>query len=166
MNFSNKNYTLNTENRNPMRKILPTLILTLLMSASVFAQRPSGEKIKALKIAHLTEQMELTKEEAQKFWPIYNAKEEAESKLREQSSKRRKEKNTDELTESEAKALLLDLQKIEKQKMELDSKMLNELLEILPAKKIIKLYQAERSFRQKMFDEYKKRQSKRNGDKK
>lgn len=164
MNVLNKNYSLsrnlgkfNLENRNSMSKIVCTLILTLLISISAFAQKFDGEKIKALKIAHITEQMELTKEEAQKFWPIYNANEEAENKLREQTTKRRKEKRTEELTESEAKSLLLDMEKIEKQKIELHSKMLNELLAILPAKKIIKFYQAERSFRQKMFEEYKKR---------
>jgi len=147
-------------------KTLHTLILTLFISASVFAQRPNREKIKALKIAHITEQLDLSKNEAQKFWPIYNANEEAENKLRVQSSIIRKDKKPDELTEAEAKSILLNMEKIEKQKTELHSKMLNELLEILPAKKILKFYRAERSFRQKMFEEYKKRQSreKRNKD--
>jgi len=142
-------------------KIAYTLILSLLISTSLFAQKFDKEKIKALKIAHITEQLDLTESEAQKFWPIYNANEDAVDKLRENSAYRRKGKKPEELTESEAKALLLAMEKNEKHKVELHSKMLNELLEFLPAKKIIKLYQAERSFRQKLFDEYKKRHSKR-----
>ncbi|EPR72177.1 hypothetical protein ADIWIN_3016 [Winogradskyella psychrotolerans RS-3] len=141
-------------------KIVHTFILTLFVSASLFAQKLDREKITALKIAHITEQLDLTKTEAQKFWPIYNANEDAENKLRERSSSRRKSKNPEELSENEAKLLLLDMENIEKEKMELHSKLLDDLFEILPAKKIIKLYQAERSFRQKMFDEYKKRHSK------
>ncbi|WP_178984007.1 Spy/CpxP family protein refolding chaperone [Winogradskyella helgolandensis] len=141
-------------------KIIHTLLLTLFVSTSIFAQKLDREKIKALKIAHITEQLDLTETEAQKFWPIYNANEDAENKLRENSTNRRKDKNVEELSETEAKSLLLAMEKVEKQKVELHSKMLNELLEILPAKKIIKLYQAERSFRQKMFEEYKKRHSK------
>ncbi|REE24916.1 Spy/CpxP family protein refolding chaperone [Winogradskyella pacifica] len=141
-------------------KIVHTLILTLLVSASLFAQKLDKEKIKALKIAHITEQLDLTKTEAQKFWPIYNANEDAESKLRERSTDKRKCISPENLSENEAKSLLLDIENIEKEKMELHSKMLNDLFEILSAKKIIKLYQAERSFRQKMFDEYKKRHSK------
>ncbi|MBU2929696.1 Spy/CpxP family protein refolding chaperone [Winogradskyella psychrotolerans] len=141
-------------------KTIHTLILTLFISTSIFAQKLDREKIKALKIAHITEQLNLTETEAQKFWPIYNANEDAESKLRENSTNRRKDMNVEELSESEAKSLLLAMEKVEKQKVELHSKMLNELLEILPAKKIIKMYQAERSFRQKMFEEYKKRHSK------
>ncbi len=141
-------------------KIIHTLILALFISTSIFAQKFDREKIKALKIAHITEQLDLTESEAQKFWPIYNANEDAENKLRESSTNRRKDKKPEELSETEAKSLLLAMEKTEKQKVELHSKMLNELLEILPAKKIIKLYQAERSFRQKMFEEYKKRHSK------
>lgn len=32
----------------------------------------NGEKIKALKIAFITQRLQLTPEEAQKFWPIYD----------------------------------------------------------------------------------------------
>lgn len=147
-------------------KTLHTILLTLFVTASVFAQRPDREKIKALKIAHITEQLDLTKSEAEKFWPIYNANEDAKRKLKEDSAFKRNKKKADELTESEAKSLLLDMEKAEKEKVVLQSKLLNDLLEILPAKKIIKLYQAERSFKQKMFEEYKKRHSKNRSDKK
>lgn len=163
MNFAKKTHEFKLINRKAMSKKLHLLLLTFFVTTSVFAQRPDKEKIKALKIAHITEQVDLTKEEAQKFWPIYNAHEDEKSKLREQSSIKRKNKNPEELTESEAKSLLLEMEKIEKQKTELRFKLLNQLFEILPAKKIIKLYQAERSFKHKMFEEYKKRHSKEKG---
>lgn len=142
-------------------KAIHSLMLILFVSASVFAQHPDREKIKALKIAHITEQVSLTKEEAQKFWPIYNANEDAEHQLRVKSSERRKEKAAEDLTESEAKALLLNMVSTEKDKAELRSKFLNELLEVLPAKKIVALVQAEKSFRYKMIEEYKARHSER-----
>lgn len=140
-----------------MKISLKILLFALFVTTNVFAQRQDKAKIKALKIAHITEQLDLTKTEAQKFWPIYNANEEAENKLRVQSSIRRKSKKPENLTEGEAKSLLMDMQNIEKQRMELKSKLLSDLLEVIPAKKIIKLLQSERSFRQKMFEEYKKR---------
>ena len=117
-----------------MNKTIFTVLLTLFVTTSIFAQRPDREKIKTLKIAHITEQLDLSKSEAEKFWPIYNANEEAKDKLRTESSNRRKEKNVDDLTETEAKALLLDMEKMEKQKVALESKLLKELLVILPAK--------------------------------
>jgi hypothetical protein len=141
-------------------KITYSILLTFFLTTSLFAQRPDREKIKALKIAHITEQLDLSETEAQKFWPIYNANEAAKNELRDYSIQRRTDKKPEELSESEAKSLLLDMEKTEQQKVKLHSKMLEDLLQILPAKKIIKLYQAERSFRQKMFEAYKKRHSK------
>ncbi|MFC0605026.1 Spy/CpxP family protein refolding chaperone [Winogradskyella pulchriflava] len=146
-------------------KTVHTLIFLLFISASVFAQRPNREKIEALKIAHITEQLDLTKEEAQKFWPIYNANEEAENKLRARSNEARKNNKSDDLSESEAKALLLEMVSIEKERVALRSKMLNDLLEILPAKKIIALVQAERSFKQKIIQEFKERHTNRRNKK-
>ncbi len=71
--------TLNILN---MKKFLP--ILMLLLSVQIFAQDETttpidpGERAKiaqsveALKIAFMTKELNLTTEEAQKFWPIYN----------------------------------------------------------------------------------------------
>ncbi len=138
-------------------KLIHSIILTLFVASSLLAQRPDREKLKALKIAHITEQLDLTQEEAQKFWPVYNANEEARNNIRTSSLERRQEISADQLTESEAKALLLEFEKAEQQKTALNSKMLKDLLEILPAKKIIKLFQAERSFKRKLIDEFKQR---------
>ncbi|WP_296315649.1 hypothetical protein [Winogradskyella sp. UBA3174] len=142
-----------------MSKTLKILVLTLLVSASVFAQRPDRKKIKALKIAHITEQLDLTKDEAQKFWPVYNSNEEAENKLRAKSNNRSNENRPENLTESQAKTHLLEMINLDKEKVELRSKMLNDLLKILPAKKIVSLLQAERSFKRKMIEEFKERHS-------
>ena len=57
-----------------MRKIIIFINIVLLCVVSATAQTKdeSRDKIKALKIAYITEQLNLTTEEAQKFWPIYN----------------------------------------------------------------------------------------------
>lgn len=60
-----------------MKKIL--LIIAMALSATVVtvAQDDGGDKqgggrIEAMKIAYLTKRLNLSPEEAQKFWPIYN----------------------------------------------------------------------------------------------
>lgn len=157
MNFSKKNYELNTENKTSVSKTLKILFLTLFVSASVFAQRPNREKIKTLKIAHITEQLDFSKDEAQNFWPVYNAYEESENKLRERFNKMSKDAKTEALSESEAKVLLLNMVKLDKEHAELRSKKLDDLLKVLPAKKIVKLVQTEKSFKRKMLQEFKSR---------
>ena len=59
-------------------------ILFLLISSFSFSQgfKEKKGKVKALKIAYITEELDLTTEEAQKFWPIYNAFDDKQSELR------------------------------------------------------------------------------------
>lgn len=141
-----------------MKKIF-TILLVLFISIPAFSQGDKKgdkrEKIKALKIAHITEQLDLTEEEAQVFWPIYNAHEENQEKLMRSSMEKRKKKNPEDLTETEAKTLLLEMISIEKEKQESHEAYVNKLLEILPAKKVIKLMQADRSFRRRMIERFK-----------
>jgi len=51
-----------------------------------WAQEGRAEQLKSLRIALITEALELTPEEAQTFWPVYNAREAALQKHREDSS--------------------------------------------------------------------------------
>ena len=53
-----------------MKKFL--LIICILITGMLQAKAQDGEKIKALKIAFITQRLQLTPEQAQKFWPIYN----------------------------------------------------------------------------------------------
>jgi len=54
------------------------LIITLLLGSFSFAKAQDdtigkrAEKIQALKIAFITQKLQLTTDEAQRFWPVYN----------------------------------------------------------------------------------------------
>jgi len=57
-----------------MKKFLLLTIFAASFSLGLIAQQPfKGERIKALKVAFITQALNLTSEEAQKFWPVYNA---------------------------------------------------------------------------------------------
>ena len=66
-----------------MKKTILTLLFALIATIGAFAQQgppPAGEKkypspdeIMSQKIAFFTQELDLTPEEAQKFWPVYNA---------------------------------------------------------------------------------------------
>ncbi len=53
-----------------MKKYLLILLLALGFLLNAHAQ--DGEKLQALKIAWLTKKLDLSPDEAQRFWPIYN----------------------------------------------------------------------------------------------
>jgi len=48
------------------------LLFTILVSAVLFVSAQNGTRIETLKIAYITNRLNLSPEEAQKFWPIYN----------------------------------------------------------------------------------------------
>ena len=49
-------------------------LLLIFISAITYAQPPQGkrDKVKSLKIAFISDELALTPQEAEKFWPIYN----------------------------------------------------------------------------------------------
>ena len=137
-------------------KTLLILVFALLLSVYSFAQKPDKEKVKALKVAHITEQLDLSTKEAQAFWPIYNANEEANSKLRENSGLKRLE-NIDTISETEAKVHLDKIVEMERYRQKLQKEYYTKLSTTLSSKKILKLMNAERTFRRKMIKEFKER---------
>ncbi|MDG4716629.1 sensor of ECF-type sigma factor [Winogradskyella marincola] len=144
------------------------LFILLLTSATNFAQggEKIKERIKAQKVAFITDKLELTSEEAQKFWPIYNEIEVKKEELRKESVLKRKEKKPEDLTEEEAKILLNEMLDIEDQKHELNRELVSKLEEVISSKKIIALMRAEREFDRKLLDRLKefkdRRQNRRN----
>ncbi|MFC4721267.1 hypothetical protein ACFO5O_02955 [Geojedonia litorea] len=143
-----------------MKKLI-VLACFFTFTAFVNAQdKGRGERIKALKVAFITERLELSENEAQKFWPIYNSFEESYHKLRKQAYDKRKKENLESLSEEEAKTLLTEMSVIENQKHKLREQFTKDLLKAIPAKKIILLKATEDAFNKRMFEEYKKRRQK------
>ncbi|OIQ28336.1 MAG: hypothetical protein BM564_09705 [Bacteroidetes bacterium MedPE-SWsnd-G2] len=140
-----------------MKKILPLLLIALFCISAMAQKGDRKERIKALKIAYLTEELELTKEEAQKFWPVYNAFEEQKHKMRRNERKRKNLEEIKTLSEAEAQTLLDDLIEKEQNHLQFKQDYLKDLQAILSPKKIVILHAAEDEFNRKMFAEFKKR---------
>ena len=137
-------------------KILFPIIFLLVASLS-FSQgfKEKREKVKALKVAYITEQLELTTDEAQKFWPIYNAFDEKQSELRHEKMRaildRFKPGNVEKLSEKDASNSLAQMEKIEEDLFNLKKKFIKDLQSVISAKKIIKLKKAEEDFNRELL---------------
>ena len=127
-------------------------ILFLLMTSISFAQgfRDKKEKVKALKVAYITEQLDLTTEEAQKFWPIYNTFDDKQAELRHEKMRaildRFEPGSVEKLSEKDASTLLTQMETIEENLFTLRKKFIKDLQGVISAKKIIKLKKAEEDF--------------------
>ena len=54
-----------------MKKIVFTLLLSCIASIGLLYSQEKNERIEALKVAYITKQLQLTSQEAEKFWPVY-----------------------------------------------------------------------------------------------
>lgn len=137
------------------------LVFFLFISASFFAQRKDRDKqsqIKALKVAYITTELNLTSDESSKFWPIFNAFENKQRVIRKENMLLFKNKlQTEELSEREASNLIAQMESLETELHELRKKFISNLKDILPAVKIIKLKRAEDEFSRKLLQQYRSR---------
>ena len=139
-----------------MKKTL--LIITLLLSALIFAQPPRDgkfkERIKAQKTAFITTQLDLSTDEAQKFWPIYNEFEETIENIRTRDLRaiKKKLRNNPNIGEKEADALLEDLIIAEEKMHQAKVKLIRDLKGVIPSKKIIKLKRVEDEFNRRLLE--------------
>ena len=125
------------------------------------------ETARAEKIGFITERLALTPEEAQVFWPVYNAYEkevmEAGKAVRDARKALRPAKDAAEPTEKELKTRIENYLKALKTETEVKTKYNAQFLKVLPAVKVAKLYLAEETFQNKMLREMYKRQAEHHG---
>lgn len=133
---------------------LPILLFTVLIS---FGQnKPHREKIKSLKVAFITERLELNSKEAQQFWPVYNKYEENREELRQKHRTQIKSKlrEATALTEKEAEDLLNRHISFEDEEEKLDKVFLKEISKVISARKTLLLLQSEDDFKRQLIKQY------------
>ncbi|MBO9563098.1 MAG: hypothetical protein J7621_10005 [Niastella sp.] len=118
-----------------MKKLLLILTLFFTTGMAVLAQDDDGDKkvpggrVEAVKIAYLTQKLNLSPEEAQKFWPIYN-KYAAEIRKVRVDGKLNNEKEID----------------IEEKLLAIRKKYNSEFSKVLSAEKVNAFFKAEKEF--------------------
>ncbi len=144
-----------------MKKIL--IVMILIVANFSFAQgfKEKKEKIKALKVAYITEKLDFTTDEAQKFWPIYNTFDEKQFEIRHNKMKaiikKIEEGGMENISEKEAQNLISQMENSEDELHNLKKKFMQDLQKVIPAKKIILLKKTEEEFNRKLLREFKER---------
>ena len=148
-----------------MKKYLLYIIL-LLSITTLFAQRPGFDKIKALKTAYITNQLDLTSAEAEKFWPVYNQYDKKLHKLTVIDRKNLQNDivesgGIDALSTAEAKKLTDQITELRTSIYHAEQQKLEALQKVLSNKKILKLIGAEESFRRELLQRLREQRKKR-----
>jgi hypothetical protein len=145
-----------------MKKILILFAFCFLSINFINAQQMQRQRIKLLKTSFITDAINLTPKEAEKFWPIYNlyTKKIQRLKITSETSFKTKARlvgGIDNITEEQAQKLIDNAIKTEQQITATKINMIRELSTVISGKKIVLLKIAERSFNRKMLQELGKR---------
>ncbi|HPF51870.1 MAG TPA: hypothetical protein PK335_09870 [Draconibacterium sp.] len=124
------------------------------------------ERYRSEKIAFLTNKLDLSPTEAQKFWPVYNEmdKERSEVQQERRDLDRQVREATETLSDKEIIKLTRDYASNAEKEGSLATKYNEQFLKILPPQKVLKLYKAENEFRMYMFRKYRDQRGKEDGE--
>lgn len=124
-----------------------TLIGIAVISLAGFSQSPSGqERIKAARIALITERLGLTPQQAEKFWPLYNEFTQEREALNRQLREARQGKELRSMSEAESKKFMEFAIEVRERHLGLERDYSNRLLDIITAQQVLALRKAEQDF--------------------
>jgi len=114
------------------------------------------KKFQSMKVAYMTEKINLTPEEAQVFWPVYNEFDKKRYEIHKKAHElgRNIHDNFDDYTEKEFKKFLIEMENQDLAEVNLSKEYNNKFLKILPAKKVVLIGSVEKDFRYKMIREF------------
>jgi hypothetical protein len=145
-------------------KQLTTLLLVLTCS---FGWSQNAEKrmerIKNLRIAFLSTKLDLTTEEAEKFWPVFNIFDDKQVALQQQKRQlmqKLKSDNSETLSDKETMKLLDQSEEIETQLQNNRRQFVKDLQGVIPLQKILLLKKIEEDFKNTLLKQFKEKQNK------
>ena len=150
-------------------RLFMSCLLMIGAVSPVFSQGPGKgpdrEDIESMKIAFLTRRLNLTPDEARKFWPVYNQFSEELKVIRENRNKAAKDTkdNFETLSDKEVEKNVDGEITFRQQELDLLKKYHNQFKQTLPIKKVAKLYRAEEDFKKELLERIKERRAQRAG---
>ncbi len=110
------------------------------------------ERVEAQRVAFITQRLNLTPEEAQQFWPIYN---QFTEKLQQIRANAKSDKSDVDMSDTDAEKAILATFDKESKELELRKEYYQKLKKVLPVKKIARLYRTEQDFRTELLQRLK-----------
>jgi hypothetical protein len=144
----------------PIQKCTLIFLFIAMSVGFAFGQKAKNqekvkEKLKSHQVAFITQKLDLTEDEAQKFWPIYNSYQGEKEELRAALDL----KPSLDMSEPEAEKMLTGMLNSKSKEIEIQKKYIQKMKPALPMRKIAMLFKAERDFRDKVIEKIKERSS-------
>lgn len=142
-----------------MKKYILFIAVFLCITTFAFAQKHGDRKnrMESYRIAYITEKLDLSPEEAQRFWPVYNQFREELKKIHQD---KKGQKAIADMTDSEAENAITNNFEREEKVASLKKEYVKKLKGVIPPKKIAQLQQIEQDFKKEVLERIKERRKK------
>lgn len=142
-------------------RIIKALLFVAISTVAVAQPQNAREKIEAAKIALITERLNLTPEQAQKFWPVYNEYSKKQQELRRTFENAKRNHNAQTATDEETKKLLDLGIKTKEQALQLEKQYSDRLLKVIDNRQLLGLRKAENDFKEMILKRLRDQQMRR-----
>lgn len=143
-------------------KIWIATLLLFICSTSIAQNGRNLERIRTMKIAFISDRLNLSPAQAELFWPVYNNYE-ADLKEIRQHFRQEKNNSTQNINDEVARRQLDDNLDLQENMIDLRKKYKNEFLKVISPTQLLDLFNAEKDFRQILMKELQNRRE-RNGN--
>jgi len=148
-------------------KSIITLLLSFAFLIPAIAQEEvelpkdakAREKIVAARIAYITEKLNLTPAEAEKFWPIYNEFDQKRKEIRLQAKEIRQNPDPAKSKEDNDKLAIAQQHQVRQKELDLERDYSKKLLDVISAQKVRALPKTEKDFRDLLLRQIQQRQA-------
>lgn len=136
-----------------VQRKLNIMLFILLLSIAYAAAQPSSQDqkddIEARRIGFITKEVELTPQEAQTFWPVYNKyRAEVETLRKSRATELMSARiNFDDYTDEQVNKVIENEFSFRQKELDISRRYNEEFKKILPVKKVARLYRAEQLFK-------------------
>lgn len=139
-----------------MKKTISILLIIFALSLNTLKaqEKPSRDKIEALKVAYITEKISLTEKQAQAFWPLYNSFNNEKNEIRKNCNFTSKEdkKKLEEMSDKEINDIIETKFDRDEKLLKLEKAYFLKYKDVISLKQIAQLFDAERSFRKEVLE--------------
>lgn len=131
-----------------MKKWITTLTLLGAFALLLPQISQAQDRIRALKVAFITEKLRLTPEESEKFWPVYNQYEAEQKRIRQ---KYRPDADLNTMSDQEVERAVLDRFEMEEELIKLKKDYFQRMKAFMAVRKIALLQRSEQEFNRELL---------------
>jgi Spy/CpxP family protein refolding chaperone len=136
-----------------IKTVYGLIALCLLAGYPVFSQERGAarEKIETAKIGFITNRLNLTSEQAPKFWPVYNEYNAKKQEIRRGLRQLKTDSTATTATDEKLLEGMKEMMQLKQKEVDLEKDYMNRFLKVINPRQLTELYHTEQDFRKELL---------------